>query len=192
MVQAILDGRKTQTRRIIKPQPSAYCSEFIAVESHYLATHDNDMTCDPGTWKPKYQVGDVLYVRETWQITDFLHPSDELYGYIYKASENGKDWESFSENWNWRPSIHMPKEAARIFLKVTDVKAERLQDISEADAIAEGCPSGGSWPTAPSIQFSHLWMDINGPESWNQNPWVWAYTFERCERPDSSLITHNS
>lgn len=78
--------------------------------------------------KAAYQVGDLLYVRETWQYVDEGIAGDDNAGYVYKASENGKDWETGSEDWKWRPSIHMPKEAARIFLRVTDVRVERLQD----------------------------------------------------------------
>ncbi|NJL76031.1 MAG: hypothetical protein HC892_14455 [Saprospiraceae bacterium] len=88
----------------------------------------------------RYNIGDILYVRETWQHTKCLNinPEDENYGYVYKASENGLLFSENYENWNWKPSLFMPKEAARIFLKVTDVRKERLQNISEEDAICEG------------------------------------------------------
>jgi len=190
MVQAIIEGRKTQTRRIITPQPSEYCTQFIKVENHFLATHDNDMTCDPGTWKPQYQPGDILYVRETFGKIPY-EGVDPKPTYFYKA--DGGDIVDIKGI--WKPSIHMPAAAARLFLKVTAVKAERLQDITEADAIAEGCQSGGDWSSAPTTEFSALWQSIYGPESVNDDPWVWAYTFERCDAPTihrSQFTVHNS
>src|SRR5690606_25026856 len=86
----------------------------------------------------KYKIGDVLWVRETWQKTTFLHPLYDEYGHIYKASENGRKWAESDEGWIWKPSIFMPKEACRLFLKVTNVRAERLQDITDADIVDEG------------------------------------------------------
>jgi hypothetical protein len=168
MVKAIIEGRKTQTRRIIKNKialdwlgPDMFTPQFTA---------DN---CAP------YQPGDILYVRET----HMGYMMDGKIGYWYKASENPQCIALLSEHGKWRPSIHMPAAAARIFLKVTAVKAERLQDITEADAIAEGCQSGGDWGSAPTTEFSNLWQSIYGPESVNDDPWVFAYTFERCDAP---------
>lgn len=115
MVRAILDGRKTCTRRIVKPQPTA----------HY------GVQCI----KPPYQPGDILYVRETWS----LRFDGEKY--FYRADKNTSREEKRLLDYNdvkWRPSIHMPKEAARIWLKVTNVRVERLQDISGEDLIKEG------------------------------------------------------
>jgi hypothetical protein len=185
MVQAILDGRKTQTRRGIKPQPiipigirwqgivgNEWCYRIVDEPTvHVLA-------------KSKYEVGDILYVRETWAESAMME-------YFYKA--NGD--ERIQPTIKWRPSIHMPAAAARLFLKVTAVRAERLQDITEADAIAEGCQSGGDWSSAPTTEFSALWQSIYGPESVNDDPWVWAYTFERCDAPTihrSQFTVHNS
>ena len=127
---------------------------------------------------PRWEVGDILWVRETWQRTDFLHVSDENYGYVYKASENGREWEANDESWKWRPSIFMPKEACRIWLEVTDVRAERLQDISRGDAMQEGCPFANmAKETSPCVWFSEIWEKING--NWNENPWVWCISFKR-------------
>lgn len=174
MVEAILDGRKTQTRRA-RGATFQNFEEFARIKCPY--------------GKP----GDRLWVRETWQITNFLHPSDENYGYIYKASENGKDWQENTEEWKWKPSIHMPKAAARIWLEITETRLEQLQDISKEDAIAEGIEpvadgyknympklsstSQFCWPTAYH-SFKSLWESINGAESWDLNPWLWVVKFK--------------
>jgi len=214
MVQAILDGRKTQTRRTrgleeINKNPDSWkkgattqtCRFWDAdkeedpnpIDIHYgfrfngNGNHELYIPCPYG--KP----GDRLWVRETWQITYFLHPSDENYGYIYKASENGKDWQENTEEWKWKPSIHMPKAAARIWLEITDISVERLQDISKEDAIAEGIEpvadgyknympklsstSQFCWPTAYH-SFQSLWESINGAESWDRSPWLWVVKFK--------------
>lgn len=148
MVRAILDGRKTETRRVLKPQPMFYTGR------RYIFADD---VC-PKKWEDcyniietyKYQPGDYLYVRETWQYCYELDGNDQIIEdtgkYVYAASP--EDMPKFTE-WvrddgthtyamPWRPSIHMPKEAARIFLRVTDVLVERLQDISEDGVVAEG------------------------------------------------------
>ena len=124
-----------------------------------------------------------------------LHISDDNWGYIYKASENGEDWESNSEDWKWKPSIFMPKEACRLFLEVTDIRVERLQDISEEDAISEGIerlkPDGDlSYKSYavdydacvfPIVSYQTLWQKINGKESWDENPFVWVIEFKKLE-----------
>jgi|LakMenE18May11ns_1017448.scaffolds.fasta_scaffold9726959_2 hypothetical protein len=198
MVKAILEGGKTQTRRIVKTNATQIQWQPIVLNGYggFCDEHGNPV-------KPKYSIGDVLWVRETWQVTDFLHISDDNWGYIYKASENGEDWESNSEDWKWKPSIFMPKEACRLFLEVTDIRVERLQDILEEDAIAEGI---GSWveerlkskPThyelyyrekgdestyssCPIVSYQSLWQKINGKESWDENPFVWVIEFKKLE-----------
>lgn len=153
MVRAILDGRKTCTRRIVKPQPTA----------HY------GVQCI----KPPYQPGDILYVRETWKKA----PN----GYYYY-----EDWQrdDIADVTKWKPSIHMPKEAARIWLKVTNVRVERLQDMTDDDAEAEGCFDY----TSTALGFPDVWdstikksdLDRYG---WTANPWVWVIEFERFEKP---------
>ena len=175
MVQRILEGNKSQTRRLIKPLPII----------------DNDSGCDSLIVNhARYQIGDILWVRETWQHTKILNliPSDENYGYVYRADD--QPWEDH-EGWKWKPSIFMPKEAARIYLKVTDVRVERLQDISGGDAIKEGCIitnkpwEGWCWEidlystNSPSLAFSMVWKRINGKKSWEANPWVWAIEFQK-------------
>lgn len=204
MVQAILDGRKTMTRRAVKAMSmqdfltpdlisSAPKCELVGnwIQLHH--PKGGPLTCIKC---PYGQPGDILWVRETWQHTKVLglNIEDENYGYVYKA--DGQPWEDF-EGWTWKPSIHMPKEACRIRLKVTDVKVERLQDISEADAIAEGIErvahygtTGYMLYTEPDAAYSDidavysfesLWQSINGKESWEQNPWVWVVKFERIQ-----------
>lgn len=200
MVQAILDGRKTQTRRIIIKEDlkDIYDSiDFMKMEhfpdKSYRAIFSTDER--PGTVKSKYQVGDILWVRETWQHTKCLNINfeDENYGYVYKA--DGQPWEDH-EGWTWKPSIFMPREAARLFLKVTNVIVERLNDMDEWDAVREGVDfkvvpnqyyfnyltDEFSERTA-SQSFETLWQKLNGKESLESNPWVWVYEFEKIEKP---------
>lgn len=165
MVQAILNRLKWQTRRVVKPQPDSRGPRTANVL--FEDWHGKEI-------RPKYKAGDILWVRETWQHTKVLnlHPVDANYGYVYRA--DAQPWEDI-EGWKWKSPIFMPKEACRIFLKVTDVRVERLQSISEADAKAEGVDSVDS--------FFALWQKINGTESLAANPWVWVYEFESIPKP---------
>ena len=187
MVQAILDGRKTQTRRLLS---SPHGFDVLWKMEGDLAIFNEEDTPLNVIVKATYQPGDILYVRETWAESAMLE-------YFYKA--NGD--ERIQPTIKWKPSIHMPKAAARIFLKVTAVKAERLQDITEADAIAEGVesfrpvPGDGDPVTryklydskyekpcvlySAKASFTTLWKSINGPKSWDANPYVFAYSFQR-------------
>lgn len=155
MVKALLDGRKTQTRRILKPQPIGF--------DWY------DLKC-----KPRFKVGDRLWVRETWN--NAIGSSDEPY---FKATvAEDTDWTAEERaNLVWRPSIFMPRWASRLTLTVTDVRVERLQDISEEDAIAEGVPAGLEHIHGPG-GYRDIWETINGAGSWAANPWVVAITFD--------------
>lgn len=154
MVRAILDGRKSCTRRIIKPQPTAHYGTQCVI--------------------PPYKPRDILYVRET-----FIQAA--AHTFWYKADD--KSW--ISEGLHWKPSVHMPKEAARIWLKVTDVRVEQLQDMTDDDAEAEGCFDY----TSTALGFPDVWdstikksdLDRYG---WETNPWVWVIEFERCEKPE--------
>lgn len=129
MIHAILEGRKVQTRRIIKPQPEK------SIERDPKGGKPLAFWKDCSAWvKPPYQVGDVMWVRETWQYI----VAEESEGYVYRASQNGIDWEQNSDDWKWKPSIFMPHEAARIFLKITDVKVQRIQDITWEEIFKEG------------------------------------------------------
>jgi len=197
MVQAILDGRKTQTRRVVKGP--------VMMLDYVVAT---TVPCPYG------QPVDTLWVRETWAHTLQLNinPEDENYGYVYKA--DGQPWEDY-EGWRWKPSIHMPREAARLFLRIKSVRVERLQEISEDDACEEGIEiktipnadagdyncyprnymisekDADGWPYFKEEQyiesFQSLWQSIKGPESWEANPFVWVVEFERITREEAGL-----
>lgn len=194
MVQAILDGRKTQTRR-------AQGLKEVDANEFYFDRRVGDQfvfvsKTNPNNQlfiTPKYVEGDVLWVRETWfNDADF----GEKPIFIYKA-----DNENFPRGSSpWKPSIFMPKEAARIFQFVTGVRVERLQEITGEDAIAEGVEPIGNHKhlncmiyknygpeiyqfLSPKKSFESLWKSINGEDSWNENPWVWVYEFERIEKP---------
>lgn len=187
MVQGIKKNIKKQTRRAIKfPLKS---------KTHHISVGEGKEA--PHVSFAPVQTGDILWVRETW--AEFGQAP-----FLYKASLSEEELKAFrSLLLKWKPSIFMPKEAARIFLKVTNVRAERLQDISEDDAIAEGILrikkayrggtayydySGKQTPASynfdsPIASFKTLWQSINGRESWEANPWVWVYEFEQIEKP---------
>ena len=215
MVRAILDGRKTVTRRLVKPQPkSKLCYTFAGSDcgtwgypsktaheswGEEYRLPDNITKEDFGKrWNPPYHTDDVLYVRETWSPIYPGKESNEVCGYIYKEDSLEEydnrypDGEDYQWGGKWRPSIHMPKEAARIWLKVTDVRVERLQEITEEQIGREGVEV--EYPHVLNGEekryaFSTLWnstvkksdLDRYG---WNANPWVWVIEFERCEKPE--------
>lgn len=190
MVQAILEGRKTVTRRIVKPQPVRdFPLGFVtdSTDSRDIGKYGWGQTQRGGIIdyaKPPYKVGDILYVRETWR--------KNLYGtgwsWDYKASP---EYWYMPDNYPWRPSIHMPKEAARVFLKVTDVRVERLQDILCNGMQKEGCipktVKGGQWEQWQRDYFKPLWDSTikkieMGKYGWEANPWVWVIEFERIDK----------
>ena len=192
MVKAILAGRKTVTRRLIKPQPHNVLYDGILQQGEIedgdvLLTLNKDNKTE--MLIPPYQAGDVLYVRETWCKGSLNGGAEQ---YFYKADDN-------DFHCQWRPSIHMPKEAARIFLRVTDVRVERLQDVTLDDAITEGCQGkfigsgecvGAGWEILPEDEFADLWdstikksdLDKYG---WDANPWVWVIEFERISKEEA-------
>ena len=185
MVQAIMDGRKTVTRRILKHDTRAL------LNSPYCKTHPevSDKQIIEKLCKSPYEQGDVFYVRETW----CSRYDGEKYFYLADkcTKREEKKLLDYGEV-KWRPSIHMPKEAARIFLKVKDVRVERLQDITEKQAETEGI--NGSEVLYDGYidareKFAELWdstikkSDIE-KYGWNANPWVWVIEFERCEKPE--------
>lgn len=200
MVRAILDGRKTQTRRVMKPQPPAATVEMRLHGDGWLPCWDVAHG-DIGDRRrcPHGHSGDRLWVRETW----CPYPEESTGRIWYRATdERSHDrWRDNSARphlYNWRPSIHMPRWASRITLRVVSVRAERLQDINETDARAEGAPAiaaddARTVPTdilarlrdlhTPSymLGFASIWMDIYGPGSWYTNPWVWVIEFKRLE-----------
>ena len=202
MVRAILAGRKTQTRRIVKPQPD---EDGLACLLSTGEWHDTSAK----VYAPPCGPSDLLYVRETFRPAWTREMED---GAEYAADhtvlpvdvENGDSgchhhrcnqafrWEArcecaYDENGNniakWIPSIHMPKWAARIWLKVREVRVERLREITEADATAEGTtvPENGTARDA----FRRVWEACYGTESWMANPYVWVIEFERKERKNA-------
>lgn len=199
MVRAILEGRKTQTRRMMQPQPlpdipSGKYRYYGEVEGiHYLET----MECTPrygrhiACGKPPYRPGDRLWVRETFA----EHPEQAIMAYRADGEEF-EDADGFLWEPKWTPSIHMPRAASRITLEVTDVRAERLQDISAEDVEAEGVevlesPEGkrfhsvydgaGYWDPDHRYAYQTLWEGIYGLSSWESNPWVWVIGFRVLE-----------
>lgn len=180
MVRAILDGRKTVTRRVIKDKDiiNAWDCESDGTPIAFIDRETGDS--HQPTLPCKYQPGDILYVRETW--------ARSMAGtYLYKATDTPIILD------RWHPSIHMPKEAARLFLRVTDVRAERLQDITSGQIDAEGCKewaysakTGELLPSGPSF-FQIKWDRTIKPADlplygWDANPWVWVIEFERVSK----------
>ena len=197
MVRAILEGRKTQTRRIIKNKDFLQWVEVGFADS-FIKDSDN-------LWQnecPYGQPGDRLWVRETFEYRSYEegydngiqqggdHDWEEGYSLVgYKADNSILPYELQEEDYlgkcpkigRWYPSIHMPRWASRILLEITDIRVERLQDITEEDAKAEGIYKDPNviYPYSYVEMFSHLWEAINGAESWNKNPWVWVIEFRR-------------
>lgn len=206
MVQALLEGRKTQTRRVVKTADIIFAPDKFTYIGN---TNENQDIPHPAEgsnskiwyqWRlknnnsaswidtcPYGQPGDILWVRESFNygnIGNGMQP-------FYRADNERPHGYSTP----WKPSIHMPKSACRLFLKVKSVRVERLQDISEEDAISEGIkPTGyfdfyenylseGYTDLVPYESFKSLWQSINSPASWEANPWVWVVEFERVERP---------
>lgn len=189
MVQAILDGRKTCTRRVVKgyiPKDAEFGYTAFTPKGA-ISCRGIFETNYPGYgekfFKLPYHRGDILYVRETWCSAydgeKFFYLADKLTNREERLLLNYDDVK-------WHPSIHMPKGAARIWLKVTDVRIERLQDITETQAQAEGCNSGLlTGPCTARGQFENLWNStIKKPDAdkygWSANPWVWVIEFGRC------------
>ena len=201
MVRAILDGRKTCTRRVVKTRRKDACGFYVTKRPDGSFTgvyeYDEDERMFENQLIPPYQPEDILYVRETWcglPVNEAGHFRGHPI-YYYRA-----DGDLRPEGWRgaWHPSIHMPKEAARIWLKVTDVRVERLQEITEDGAKAEGAIDNRGFIHSPENEydrihtarehFIEIW-DSTIKESdidrygWSANPWVWVIEFERCEKP---------
>lgn len=180
MVLAILQGRKTQTRRVIKyskkiENPKIGFSIFTDVgEFEVRGVHENGQY-GSSFFKMPYQTGDIMWVRETWRDNNGM-PTGYRFEYKATALEDGSPIDE-----PWKPSIFMPKEACRIFLKVTKVRIERLQDISNSDIVSEGAADFGC--VTKKLNWQLLWEKINGKDSWNENPYVFVYDFEICDKP---------
>ncbi|MEA4757103.1 hypothetical protein VBQ76_18215 [Klebsiella pneumoniae] len=205
MVRAILDGRKTQTRRIMAPQPADDIERCIfpnpgAIGWKSSLRHKHGSTT--AHFCPHGKPGDRIWVREAFRVHS---RATDVATLVYKASERN----SWTEQTNrvpvsvcnkpatpekWTPSLHMPRWASRLLLEITDVRVERLNAISEEDARAEGIIDGGCLncgepepcgcanpePDATDA-FAYLWQSIYGSDSWNANPWVWVIEFKRVE-----------
>lgn len=202
MVRAILEGRKTVTRRVIKGADESMYAGMCGLGPGLF-----DRNTGLRVKEPYYRLGDILYVRETWN-------GDWCDHYIYRADGGNAKTAGYSQEPKWRPSIHMPKKAARIWLKVTDVRVERLQDISVPDMIKEGVRAFGCEPCLELNErckpqtsedgfcgaedqaedmFSDLWDSTTkkfdlAKYGWKANPWVWVIEFERCEKPEPCIL----
>jgi hypothetical protein len=225
MVRAILDGRKTQTRRVVKPQPERWIDKYVpsASPEHWLpqGVYISDpagalgrgpievRSNAPPVRCPYGQPGDRLWVREGFRYwwDDDPPNGTGLYcviqyrdmtiskpapGAIEDSDEGHRFAERCDRHQQWRPSIHMPRWASRITLEITEVRAERVQQISEGDANAEGCGLGctvkserfGRYMSAGQYAFAELWDSINAKRGlgWEANPWVWVIGFRKLAR----------
>lgn len=210
MVRALLSRAKTQTRRIVKPQFGQKWGSGVPFQNGFASSRpgqkwkdafgvDVDIASPSGHWTylfcPYGKVGDRLWVRECFSLvpcsagcerypegfdpkqSSASQPNAPAYGARFKAT-----WDR-CHSCGWKPSIHMPRWASRITLAITDIRVQRVQEIGEGDAIAEGWPkqidpgadTGGNG--GPFDWYRGLWNKINGPDSWQANPWVWAITF---------------
>ncbi len=189
MVRAILDGRKTQTRRVVNINTDVECNygEHEFVSDDFGNTFDyTGFVCrkcgfgvspphckypvGTSVFRPRYNDGDILYVRETWR---------EYNGKYFYKSDQCADHDDYKYGVaRYRPSIHMPKEAARIFLRVTDVRVERLQDIDDDGVVAEGLNIGDPFDELWDSTIKKKDLSLYG---WEANPWVWVYEFEKID-----------
>ena len=189
MVQAILEGRKTVTRRVVNGVPAA-ADKLLFRCGEYVPWVLNAGMQIGDAIKPPYKTGDILYVRETWRLNnpagDFKY-NNRIADLTYRADLHTEiikitqEMEKYLSN-KWRPSIHMPKEAARIFLRVTNVRVERLQEITDEQVTAEGA----NW----SEWFADVWDSTIKPADrdkygWAADPWVWVLEFKRISREDA-------
>lgn len=179
MVRAILSGQKTVTRRVVKPQPKRiheiYGDGSISTNCIFREG-DQRIHCPFGT------VDDILWVKEAW-CEKFASDDDSINGFCYRATNNGPD------PLHWRSSVHLPREASRILLRVVSVGVERIQGISDNDAWAEGVHFMAKGVTRfegeAILLFKELWDGIYGSKegyTWDDNPWVWRIEFERISQ----------
>jgi hypothetical protein len=218
MVRANLDGRKSCTRRIVKPQPQGrLCYTFAGGDcgtwgypsktayenwgDEYKLPEDITDEELKRRWNPPYHTDDILYVRETWEHFECCCCEGDEHGNCYREPQQSvlnkscgcymyRATDEIYGDARWHPSIHMPKEAARIWLKVTDVRVERLQDMWASDVSKEGIRFNK--PTAADEMlkaFAKLWdstikKTVLDRYGWDANPWVWVIEFERCEKPE--------
>ena len=189
MVQALLDGRKTMTRRIVKGKTE----HFACIENSddgtavpYVRGAGAKLWPEPPIKCPYGKVGDVLWVREKWAYMNNTYDNKPM-GYYHSTDIYcGK----------WKPSIHMPKKACRLWLEITAIRVEPLQTIMPWETVQEGIEGyDGSWKdyltggrqTYRTNSFISLWKSINGEHSWNENPWVWVIEFKRVDKPTNFI-----
>ena len=231
MVRAIMDGRKSCTRRLVKPQPQGrLCYTFAGGDcgtwgypsktayenwgDEYKLPEDITDEELKRRWNPPYHTDDILYVRETWEHFECCYCEGDEHGNCYREPQQSvlnkscgcymyRATDEIYGDARWHPSIHMPKEAARIWLKVTDVRVERLQecgkgwclDIEKEGIVTPQDPilyiNDDAFHKALREEFQKLWdstikksdLDRYG---WNANPWVWVIEFERCKKPEEA------
>lgn len=207
LVPPALSGLKTQTRRTkgldpVNKNPDKFILSELKNNGYYDCFTFYNKISGAEFWVkcPFGEPGDILWVRETFapQLKNFTDSKHVTGGFIHKTDSEGKLWDD-AHFYKWKPSIHMPKKACRLFLLIKSVRIERLQDISESDAISEGV---GKYGTSDNFvyrdyldsncsygqaknSFMSLWYFIDGVESWNQNPWVWVIEFERIDKPEN-------
>jgi len=208
-VRSVLDGRKTMARRVIKPQPDHCHRDIIGKEKPYNVDDWNKLIPQVGEMeiKPPHQVGDILWVRETWCMVTALNDCEGKHsnqcGGIDSWDYYKADGKTLPSDFKWNPSIHMPRAAARLFLKVKDIRVERLQEISIGEICKEGietdcrdcidhygeCGEENDEDDECGLHddtfsnFESLWNSINAKRGygWDSNPWVWVISFERIE-----------
>lgn len=187
MVQALLAGRKTQTRRIVKPQPEEgkMIGDCPWVDSNVAIQRDTGACLCREVKCPYGQLGDLLWVREKWSVVERHGLGEGRFVVFEDEWEKGQVNERapfrytvFPYKYGGHPSIHMRKEWCRIWLEITEIRVERVQAISDTDVFAEGVQLGGFPYDLPPSAWSGLWIKINDPESWDANPWVWVIEFK--------------
>ena len=218
MVRAIIAGTKTQTRRIVKPQPelqesyshqyppdgprtsygySGWYPSALAKNARHYGSDEHFRKGMPVDFAPRGKPGDRLWVRETWATVHGIpHASvPHVEDFVRYRADDGDGEHVVTLIKGWKPSIHMPREYSRITLEITDVRVQRLADISDEDATAEGVEADdighyanyldraddaaiGNW-LGPKASFASLWQSIHGIGAWKANPWVFAYSFRR-------------
>lgn len=203
MVKSLQNNTKLMTRRILKPQPTNHYFQSLVLHAtgrYQFAPNDGNYS---PTEKDILEVkcpygkkGDLLYVRERFRV----NPIPTGYPYHYYADD---DVYTDKDSERWKPSIHMPKAAARIWLRITNIRVERLQNITDADALKEGIEielnaqgqtrykdyaSVTTHWVKPTSSFQSLWASINGVDSWDENPWIWVIEFERIDKNTMYLV----
>jgi hypothetical protein len=195
MIRAILDGKKTMTRRIIKMKPLPTDLKEMMKLGNFRGSRFYDQVSNTYSNKIPYKIGEVIYVKEKVYEADGILTGPELVYFVDELKE--QKWNH--EGWRWKSPLFMPEYDARLFLKIHLIRVERLQDISMFDVMAEGveympCETAGEdpwfrcyfndqWAHDHKLSYGSLWDKINGEGSYDLNPWVWVIVFEKTEKP---------